>query len=110
MTAARPLHRRVRYAPSAALAANELETYLEQAEIAEEDGFFEGRRGGRRLPFPHFLYCSELGADAEGGYVLTDWVIASSSNQFGGRCPTTSSSRPRRGAAHPRQIDARSSG
>ena len=63
------------------LAADELETYLELwAEIAEEDGFFEGLRWvvAGMLQSPHFLYRSELGvADAEGGYVLTDWEIAS---------------------------------
>ena len=63
------------------LAADELETYLLLwADIAEEDGFFEGLRWvvTGMLQSPHFLYRSELGvADPDGGFVLTDWEIAS---------------------------------
>ena len=63
------------------LTAEELETWLQLwADIAEDDGFFEGLRWvvAGMLQSPHFLYRSELGmADADGGFVLTDWEIAS---------------------------------
>jgi hypothetical protein len=63
------------------LAADELEVYLELwAEIALDDGFFEGIRWvlAGMLQSPHFLYRSELGISAgEGAYQLTDWEIAS---------------------------------
>jgi hypothetical protein len=63
------------------LSADELGTYLELwAEVAADDGFFEGLRWVITgfLQSPHFLYRSELGTHAEGGiYQLTDWEIAS---------------------------------
>jgi len=63
------------------LGADELTVYLELwAEVARDDGFFEGIRWvlTGMLQSPHFLYRSELGASAGGEvYVLTDWEIAS---------------------------------
>lgn len=63
------------------MSSEELETYLTLwAEIAEEDGFFEGLRWvvAGLLQSPHFLYRSELGVlTGEGFYRLTDWEIAS---------------------------------
>ena len=63
------------------LAADELTVYLDLwAEVALDDGFFEGIRWvlAGMLQSPHFLYRSELGASAGGeAYVLTDWEVAS---------------------------------
>jgi hypothetical protein len=63
------------------LAEDELNTYLSLwAEIAEEEGFFEGLRWvvAGMLQSPHFLYRSELGSPSgSGSYTLTDWEIAS---------------------------------
>ena len=63
------------------LTADELQTYLQLwADIAEEDGFFEGLRWvvAGLLQSPHFLYRSELGvAEVDGDFRLTDWEIAS---------------------------------
>ena len=63
------------------LAADELSTYLGLwAEIAEDDGFFEGLRWviAGMLQSPNFLYRSELGVVAgSGNFTLTDWEIAS---------------------------------
>jgi hypothetical protein len=63
------------------IAGDEITTYLDLwANIAEEDGFFEGLRWvvAGMLQSPHFLYRSELGtAASEGMYTLTDWEIAS---------------------------------
>ena len=64
------------------LAADELTVYLELwADVAAEDGFFEGIRWvlAGMLQSPHFLYRSELGAPCGDGesYVLTDWEVAS---------------------------------
>ena len=63
------------------IAADEIGVYLELwADIAEDDGFFEGLRWvvAGMLQSPHFLYRSELGtAASEGVYTLTDWEIAS---------------------------------
>ncbi|MEC8194054.1 MAG: DUF1592 domain-containing protein [Myxococcota bacterium] len=60
---------------------DEIETYLDLwADIAEEDGFFEGLRWvvAGMLQSPHFLYRSELGTATGGGaFTLTDWEIAS---------------------------------
>ena len=63
------------------LAADELTVYLELwADVAAEDGFFEGIRWvlAGMLQSPHFLYRSEAG-HLQGGesYVLTDWEVAS---------------------------------
>jgi hypothetical protein len=63
------------------IAEDEVSTYLELwADVAEEDGFFEGLRWvvAGMLQSPHFLYRSELGsAVSDGMYSLTDWEIAS---------------------------------
>ena len=62
------------------VSADELQVYLGLwADIAEDDGFFEGLRWvvSGMLQSPHFLYRSELGvADEDGNYALTDWEIA----------------------------------
>lgn len=60
---------------------DEVETYLLLwADIAADDGFFEGLRWvvAGMLQSPHFLYRMELGqADGSDTFELTDWEIAS---------------------------------
>ena len=60
---------------------DELTVYLTLwADVAEEDGFFEGLRWvvAGMLQSPHFLYRSELGyADGSGNFSLSSWEVAS---------------------------------